>query len=51
MSLIQAYREKRMEQTYEYHSHAENSVLRSRDTVLRPECDVFDAAMRAESSA
>jgi len=36
--------------TYEYHSHALVSVLRSRDNVLRPLWEVFDAPMREYSS-
>lgn len=35
--------------TYEYHSHAEYSVLMRRERVLRPLCVVLDVAIMAES--
>lgn len=37
--------------TYEYHCHAENSELMTKETVLSPAWDVFDVAMREYSSA
>lgn len=35
---------------YEYHSHAEYSVLNRRDNVCMPECVVFDAEIMASNS-
>ena len=36
---------------YEYHSHAEYSVLNRRDSVCMPECVVFEAEIMESSSA
>jgi hypothetical protein len=37
--------------THEYHCQGEYSELMSIESVLRPECDVLDAAMSADSVA
>lgn len=35
--------------TYEYHSHAEYSVLSSKERVFSPECVVFETAIMCDN--
>lgn len=50
-SLVSRLAHKNRSETYEYHSQAEYSVLIRRDTVGSPAWEVFDEAIKDDSSA
>ena len=42
---VGGFHKRLVERAYEYHSHAEYSVLSNKESVLRPECVVFETAI------